>query len=261
MYNKAFVSYSHTDVEHLARMQIHLAPYIREKKVDVWDDTRIKPGSRWKEEIKQAIALARVAILLVSADFLASEFIAQNELPPLLDAAEQQGMLVLSVILSPCAFEWSKLARYQSLNAPSSPLIKMPRWEQEAIWAKLAKYVTDALQPASADETLLPKEELDEPPKLLVPKKVDTNRETTKNCERCDGTGSITGVSMSNLHEPLVCPTCDGSGKLPIGYHTKLRWHGLSSRVWVVCQSCGNENDYSGYPRPTHCSGCGASFS
>ena len=109
MYNKAFVSYSHTDVEHLARMQIHLAPYIREKKVDVRDDTRIKPGSRWKEEIKQAIALARVAILLVSADFLASEFIAQNELPPLLDAAEQQGMLVLSVILSPCAFEWSKL--------------------------------------------------------------------------------------------------------------------------------------------------------
>jgi hypothetical protein len=50
--NRAFVSYSHADVEHLARLQVHLAPYIREKKIDVWDDTRITPGARWKEESK-----------------------------------------------------------------------------------------------------------------------------------------------------------------------------------------------------------------
>jgi TIR domain len=159
--SRAFISYSHTDAKHLRRLKVHLAPYIREKKVDVWDDTHIMPGARWKEEIKQAIAVARVAILLVSADFMASEFIARNELPPLLEAAEQQGTLILLVILSPCAFELSKLACYQSLNAPSSPLIKMPRWEQEAIWVKLAKHVTDALTPELLNGT---PSQIDPPP-------------------------------------------------------------------------------------------------
>ncbi len=149
--NRAFVSYSHADAEHLTRLHVHLAPYEREQKVDVWDDTRIKPGMQWKEEIKQAMAEAKVAILLVSADFMASEFIAHDELPPLLEAAEQEGTLIVPVILSPCAFQWSKLARYQSLNAPSDPLIDMPRGKQEAIWARLAKYVADALAPAPSD--------------------------------------------------------------------------------------------------------------
>lgn len=142
---RAFVSYSHADAEHLTRLHVHLAPYMRQGKVDVWDDTRIRPGMRWKEEIEAAIAQARVAILLVSADFLASEFIASDEVPPLLEAAEREGTLIVSVILSPSGFLRSKLARYQALNAPSDPLIDMPRGKQEAIWAKLAEYVADAL--------------------------------------------------------------------------------------------------------------------
>lgn len=154
MRNGAFVSYCHADAEYLTRLQVHLAPYIREKKVDLWDDTRITPGGQWKEEINQAIALARVAILLVSADFMASEFIAQNELLPLLERAKQQGMLVVPVILSSCSFMSSELACYQSFNNPSFPLTRMSLGEQEAIWAKLAKYVVDALPPVQINPQL-----------------------------------------------------------------------------------------------------------
>src|SRR5690242_9852046 len=108
--NRAFVSYSHADKKHLARLRIHLAHYTRELKVDVWDDTRITPGMQWKKEIKDAIASAKVAILLVSADFLASGFIARDELPPLLVAAKNEGARIFIVILSPCAFKSSSLA-------------------------------------------------------------------------------------------------------------------------------------------------------
>src|SRR5579862_10050992 len=106
---RVFVSYSHADAEHLTRLHVHLAPFVRQRKVDVWDDRRIRPGTPWREQIAAAIAQAKVAILLISADFLASEFINGDEMPPLLEAAESQGTLIVSVILSPSAFRRSKL--------------------------------------------------------------------------------------------------------------------------------------------------------
>src|SRR6185295_8151356 len=81
-----FISYSHHDLEWLTRLQVHLAPLEREYGIEVWDDTRIEAGSIWQESISRSLTSARVAVILVSADFLASRFIALNELPPLLSA-------------------------------------------------------------------------------------------------------------------------------------------------------------------------------
>src|SRR5262245_44984991 len=86
---KAFISYSHQDKEYLQELQTHLAYFQRNGLIDVWDDTQIKPGQDWFEEIRQGLATARVAIFLVSAPFLASEFISREELPALLKAAEE----------------------------------------------------------------------------------------------------------------------------------------------------------------------------
>ncbi|HEY7127923.1 MAG TPA: TIR domain-containing protein, partial [Ktedonobacterales bacterium] len=143
---RAFVSYSHKDEQHLQRLHIHLKPYIRDHKVDVWDDTHIAPGTNWHEEIEKGINSAKVAIFLVSADFLASEFIALNELPPLLEAAIHEGTQILSVILSPCAFKQSPLAQYQTLNDPNKPLISLSKGKREEIWVKLGEHVAEALK-------------------------------------------------------------------------------------------------------------------
>ena len=63
-------------------------------------------GPDWRDEIVKALAAARVAILLASADFLASDFIVNDELPPLLHRASRGGVLVLPVIVGPC--RWSE---------------------------------------------------------------------------------------------------------------------------------------------------------
>jgi hypothetical protein len=141
--NKVFISYSHQDQSYLKRLQTHLAPYIRGKTIDVWDDTRIKAGGDWLDEIKQTLEETRVAVLLVSVAFRASDFITNNELPPLLEAAENGGAIILSVIVDPCNFEDTPLYRYQAVNNPRKPLSKMKTAERDEVWVRLVKRIQE----------------------------------------------------------------------------------------------------------------------
>jgi len=119
-----FVSYSHADSDHLQRLKIHLRPFERQSLVDVWSDTKINAGQLWKKEIEDALGRAAVAILLVSADFLASDFVATDELPPLLKAAEEEGVKILPVILKPCAF-----TEIESLSIVLKVILIVIRWK------------------------------------------------------------------------------------------------------------------------------------
>jgi len=106
--SRVFISYSHKDKQYLDRLQVFLRPIQREGTIDAWDDTRIKVGEDWRAEIRKALAEARVAVLLVTADFLASDFIATDELPPLLAKAEADGTVILLVIVGHCRFSETK---------------------------------------------------------------------------------------------------------------------------------------------------------
>jgi len=137
-----FVSYSHVDAAYLARLRTHLKPLERAGLIDLWDDTKIRSGDKWKEIIAVALERAAVAVLLISADFLASDFIDQNELPPLLRAAEEKGTWILPLIVKPCGFARNKnLSLFQAHNDPAKPLISMSESEQESAYARLAERI------------------------------------------------------------------------------------------------------------------------
>jgi hypothetical protein len=136
--NGIFVSYAHVDSEYLIDVKRHFKPFLNQ--LDFWDDTKILAGSKWKDEIANAIERAKVAILLVSTDFFGSDFITSHELPRLLELAEKEGTVIITVILKPCLFEeFTDLNKYQALNPPNNPVSKMDENEKEELFVNLVR--------------------------------------------------------------------------------------------------------------------------
>jgi hypothetical protein len=146
-----FISYSHKDARWLERLQIYLKPLERETLLNRWDDTMIKPGQRWKDEISEALQSAKIAVLLLSADFLASDFITKIELPSLLAAAESEGLTVLPVIVGACGFaRTAGLARFQAVNSPGKTLEEMGKPERDRVFLKLVERIEEILNSAES---------------------------------------------------------------------------------------------------------------
>lgn len=111
-----FISYSHKDEKWLKELKKFLLPLEQGNLISIWDDSAIKPGDIWRNEIKKALHEAKLAILLVSQDFLNSDFISNNELPQLLDAAEQDGVKILWIAVRPCTVDDSEINKYQAVH-------------------------------------------------------------------------------------------------------------------------------------------------
>lgn len=144
---QVFFSYSHKDKKWLERFQTALKPLIRANQLSVWDDTKIKAGDVWRHEIKQALASAKVAVLLVSMNFLESDFIDKHELPPLLEAEQNEGLRILLVVVGHSLFEETELARYQAVNDASRPLASMPAARREKEIVRICKEIKAAAVP------------------------------------------------------------------------------------------------------------------
>jgi hypothetical protein len=117
---------------------------IRDGSLEFWADTQIRAGLLWRDEIVAAIDAADVAILLISEDFYACEFIAKNELPPLLDVAKQKRDLAILMLPTNCSlFEKDPVLRvYQTINAPDLPIEALSSsGEKDKGLRDLARYV------------------------------------------------------------------------------------------------------------------------
>lgn len=141
-----FISYSHKDSLWLQKFRQFLRPLEDRELIRVWDDTEIRPGADWLNDIRTALESARVAVFLVSQNFLDSAFIREKELPVLLAAAQDRGCLIFWIAVSSTTIEDSPLARYQAANSPEKPLDLLSDPEQNRVLVDLYRKMKAAVR-------------------------------------------------------------------------------------------------------------------
>jgi predicted acylesterase/phospholipase RssA len=143
--DQVFISYSHRDKEWLQKFQDALKPYTWNRAINLWDDTQIPPGANWGDEIRKALASAKVAVLLVSMRFLASDFIRDVEVQEFLRNSKEYGLKILPVALGACAYEETPLKDFQFVNQLDRPLTALQASEQDAELVKICREINKAL--------------------------------------------------------------------------------------------------------------------
>jgi internalin A len=113
--------------------------------LELWTDTRIREGAMWLDEIRKAMATCRVAVLLVSAEYLASEFIRKEELPEIMRAVDQGQVHLVWLYLSPAPYEVTVLRQYQAAHDLSTALESLAKVQKRQILKDIAFKIKSAV--------------------------------------------------------------------------------------------------------------------
>lgn len=119
---KLFISYSHEDEKYKNRLLKFLMPLEKEQKIDSWHDREIKVGSEVSKEIDQNLYSSQIIILLVSQDFIASEYCYNKELATAMEMHEQEKARVIPIILRDCSWKDTPLVKLQVLPSDGQPI-------------------------------------------------------------------------------------------------------------------------------------------
>lgn len=119
-----FISYSRQDEPQKDQLLTHLRVLEKVGLIKLWTDDGIAPGARWEEDIAHAISSCKVALVLVTAHSLTSDFILGNELPAILERKRREGLVVIPIIAKACA--WRAVNWLKTMNV--SPRGGRPVW-------------------------------------------------------------------------------------------------------------------------------------
>jgi hypothetical protein len=137
-----FISYSRKDQRWKDGLASQLGVLEREGLLRTWHDGMIQSGTDWLPAIEAAMAEARVAVFIISADFLNSDFIRRKETPALMERRLKEGLLIIPVIARPCP--WHKvtwLAGIQARPLNGKTLARLGGVKAEEVLSDLAEEI------------------------------------------------------------------------------------------------------------------------
>ena len=119
---KVFISYAHTDEVYRKELEKHLSVLKRNGYIDTWTDRQIIPGENWTHHISKELEEAKVILLLISSDFLASKYCYDIEMIRAIERHHNQEAIVVPIILRFCDWSDTPFAIIQGLPANAKPV-------------------------------------------------------------------------------------------------------------------------------------------
>lgn len=117
-----FISYSHKDGKYRSKLEAHLSPLKREGLISEWHDRKIAAGTEWKGQIDNNLNNARIILLLISADFINSDYCMDTELKCAMEKHEKGAARVIPVILRPCDWHTAIFGKLQAIPTDGKPI-------------------------------------------------------------------------------------------------------------------------------------------
>lgn len=139
--NQVFISYSHEDNFWKNELIKVMKPYVRKKYLEFLYDDKINPGADFRNKIDELIEKANSCIVLVSADFLYSEFIDQFELPKLLKKAENNQLKIFWILIAECLYKESDISKFQAVHNIKRPLAMLQEYERYLTLTKISREI------------------------------------------------------------------------------------------------------------------------
>ncbi|MGG0459947.1 toll/interleukin-1 receptor domain-containing protein [Priestia aryabhattai] len=118
----SFFSYSHEDESYRKQLEKHLAIMKRQGIINGWSDRDINAGDEWKTSISDKLESAKVVLLLISADFLASDYCYDIEMKRALERHDSGEAKVIPIILRSCDWSGAPFSKLQALPTEAKPI-------------------------------------------------------------------------------------------------------------------------------------------
>lgn len=137
-----FVSYSHRDESFVEELASHLKLLQRQGILDVWHDSEITAGEEWRQVIDEKLSSADIILLLVSSNFLASDFCWSVELKRAMDRHEKGTARVIPVFIRPSLWQDAPFAKLQGVPKDAKPIASAR--DTDRAWVEVAKAIRQA---------------------------------------------------------------------------------------------------------------------
>jgi CHAT domain-containing protein len=152
---KLFCSYSHRDERYLDKLKTCLAGLKRQGLIEEWHDRKILPGQVWAEAIDENLKTSEIVLLLVSPDFMYSDFSYEKEMKQALDKDERGETRVIPIIVRPADWQWAPFGKLQALPKDGKPITTWSN--RDRAWLNVVEGIRKAV------EELTSKPGVDEP--------------------------------------------------------------------------------------------------
>ena len=149
---KIFICYAHEDEVYLKKLKIQLTPMHRQGLIEIWHDRDISAGTDWEREISEQLNSAQIILLLVSPDFMASDYCYGTEMKRAIERHNRKEARVIPVILRPVHWE-DILGNIQALPADAKPVMSSSWHSQDDALFDVAEGIRKVIKELEFDRS------------------------------------------------------------------------------------------------------------